>query len=281
MGPIWGRKDPGGPYVGPMNFVIRVASCQLYLLTAWLCFVYKWKIDEIDMILNAHLRTVGIFHYNEITWALICLKSPTNHLFVKTVVQDINKWNNKMMHYCPFLRDILRRVLQCYSVTCIWPTHLQKEQIHMIIQSEVSVFPIVIIFFRGCEPEMFGTSYSVTCCIYIAGNLLSLLLSSLRWVQIVGYVLACRSYSFVCTLHHLKIITTNIPYSFSSSITRYVFNMFRWIQTQHTTLTTPIFGYSWSLWYQYSWSSSVTRTKEFHAPQSNETSKQQHESQWQ
>ena len=37
-------------------------------------------------------------------------------------------------------------------------------------------------------------------------NLFSLLLCSLWWVQIVGYVLACRSYSFVCTLHHLIII---------------------------------------------------------------------------
>ena len=31
-------------------------------------------------------------------------------------------------------------------------------------------------------------------------------LCSLWWVQIVGYVSACRSYSFVCTLHHLIII---------------------------------------------------------------------------
>ena len=29
MGPIWGRQDPGGPYVGPMNFAI----CYLDLLT--------------------------------------------------------------------------------------------------------------------------------------------------------------------------------------------------------------------------------------------------------
>ena len=26
MGPIWGRQDPGGPDVGPMNFVMWVAS---------------------------------------------------------------------------------------------------------------------------------------------------------------------------------------------------------------------------------------------------------------
>ena len=26
MGPIWGRQDPGGPHVGPMNFVIWVVN---------------------------------------------------------------------------------------------------------------------------------------------------------------------------------------------------------------------------------------------------------------
>ena len=38
------------------------------------------------------------------------------------------------------------------------------------------------------------------------GNLFSLLLCSLWWVQIVRYVLTWRSYSFICTLHHLIII---------------------------------------------------------------------------
>ena len=28
MGPIWGRQDPGGPHVGPMNFAIWVHSLQ-------------------------------------------------------------------------------------------------------------------------------------------------------------------------------------------------------------------------------------------------------------
>ena len=26
IGPIWGRQDPGGPHVGPMNFAIRVTT---------------------------------------------------------------------------------------------------------------------------------------------------------------------------------------------------------------------------------------------------------------
>ena len=40
----------------------------------------------------------------------------------------------------------------------------------------------------------------------ITGILFSSLLRSVWWVQIVGYVLACRSRSFVCTSHHLIII---------------------------------------------------------------------------
>ena len=38
MGPIWGRQDPDGPHVGPMNFDIWEAKCgtkivqQLFLL---------------------------------------------------------------------------------------------------------------------------------------------------------------------------------------------------------------------------------------------------------
>ena len=40
----------------------------------------------------------------------------------------------------------------------------------IIIKSEVSTFPIVIIFFRDCVPEMFVTSYYVTYCIYVPGK---------------------------------------------------------------------------------------------------------------
>ena len=32
MGPIWGRQDPGGPHVGPMNFAIwDVSNGALFL----------------------------------------------------------------------------------------------------------------------------------------------------------------------------------------------------------------------------------------------------------
>ena len=42
--------------------------------------------------------------------------------------------------------------------------------LYIIIKSEVSTFPIVVIFFRCCVPEMFATSYHVTYCIYVPGK---------------------------------------------------------------------------------------------------------------
>ena len=34
MGPIWGRQDPGGPHVGPINFAIWVVRSVQLILSA-------------------------------------------------------------------------------------------------------------------------------------------------------------------------------------------------------------------------------------------------------
>ena len=58
MGPIWGRQNPGGPHVGPMNFVIwgtkqrvlmhghqgwnvRHGLCHIYMI-----YVYIWVVHS-------------------------------------------------------------------------------------------------------------------------------------------------------------------------------------------------------------------------------------------
>ena len=48
--------------------------------------------------------------------------------------------------------------------------YLYIAHVIIIIKSEVFTFPIVIIFFCGCVPEMFVASYSVTYCIYFLGK---------------------------------------------------------------------------------------------------------------
>ena len=52
---------------------------------------------------------------------------------------------------------------------CDWKG-ISIAHVIIIIKSEVSTFPIVIIFFRGYVPKMFVASYSVTYCIYVPGK---------------------------------------------------------------------------------------------------------------
>ena len=56
------------------------------------------------------------------------------------------------------------------SVLGDWKDISIAHVIIIIKSEEVSTFPIVIIFFRGCVPEMLVTSYSVTYCIYVPGK---------------------------------------------------------------------------------------------------------------
>ena len=42
MRPIWGRQDPGGPHVGPMNFAIWGSSVSATHLKVYGCLIFKW-----------------------------------------------------------------------------------------------------------------------------------------------------------------------------------------------------------------------------------------------
>ena len=49
MGPIWGRQDPGGPHVGPMNFAIWDL---IYWVIVQLLSIYVIALMEFSMKLN-------------------------------------------------------------------------------------------------------------------------------------------------------------------------------------------------------------------------------------
>ena len=96
-----------------------------------------------------------------------------------------------------------------WSLCCIWRTN--KCKITCYYYHQIGSIHISHCFHICPRLCVWDVCYTIFChLLYIhsgkTGNLFSLILCSLRWVQIVGYVLACRSYSFVCTLHHLIII---------------------------------------------------------------------------
>ena len=51
-----------------------------------------------------------------------------------------------------------------------WFIITYQAHVIIIMKSEISTFPVVIIFFRGCVSEMFVPSYYVTYCMYIPGK---------------------------------------------------------------------------------------------------------------
>ena len=50
MGPIWGRQEPGGPHVGPMNFTIWVITWIRLASTFLSC---NWFVHYNDVIMGA------------------------------------------------------------------------------------------------------------------------------------------------------------------------------------------------------------------------------------
>ena len=68
--------------------------------------------------------------------------------------------------------DALGGLMGSLLLTCLgdWK-NISITHLIIIIKSEVSTFPIVVIFFRGCVSEMVVLSYSVIYYIYIPGTL--------------------------------------------------------------------------------------------------------------
>ena len=57
MGPIWGRQDPGGPHVGPMNLAIREWSLHLVSNLLWWCndrLHYRTR-----QLLHGHVKVIS------------------------------------------------------------------------------------------------------------------------------------------------------------------------------------------------------------------------------
>ena len=55
MGPIWGRQDPGGPHVGPMNFALWGASL---ISVFWTLHGFGWlKLEMESCTIQSNIQT--------------------------------------------------------------------------------------------------------------------------------------------------------------------------------------------------------------------------------
>ena len=106
-----------------------------------------------------------------------------------------------------------------YNICVVWVVCVQLAHLSIGGWEDISIAHVIIIgsiHLSHCFRIFPWLCAWDVCCIIFChllythsgktGNLFSLLLCSIWWLQIFIYVLACRSYSFVCTLHHLIII---------------------------------------------------------------------------
>ena len=61
VGPIWGRQDPGGPHVGPMNFAIWESGIAAIAIQAW-HLSYWWTSLQIHCLNHWSKRMLNNIH---------------------------------------------------------------------------------------------------------------------------------------------------------------------------------------------------------------------------
>ena len=73
MGPIWGRQDPGGPHVGPVNFAIWDMPSYKLLGILWYHVKFVWHIVTIKI-------ADGIFTALRV-WRQIAFSPPSSYFY--------------------------------------------------------------------------------------------------------------------------------------------------------------------------------------------------------
>ena len=140
MGSIWGRQDPGGPHIGPMNFAIWV--CIHIALKTFIYAVllkipcYKWY-DLFPPLTKFSLEKLGLCKYWRATFCLGVLrntKALSDQIRTRTRFVFRN-WNQLYVSYieilynCTNLSFIFMFISYCFhgqNMICELMIHLSK-----------------------------------------------------------------------------------------------------------------------------------------------------------
>ena len=68
MGPIWGRQDPGGPHVGPMNFAIWDTKLAANYPSQWVNLNAYEHYHFPEVIGDGSKRLIGNFRNRSDVW---------------------------------------------------------------------------------------------------------------------------------------------------------------------------------------------------------------------
>ena len=126
MGPIWGWRDPGGPHVGPMNFVFWVPDA---------CWLHPWALTIQLDIAEANI----VFHFTNCRFVIhtpICdaISHTHNwhdfeerkHVFRTTPTRH-SRWMPRKSHNYSYINSCLGVTLVVGQLPVFYPHWLTKN----------------------------------------------------------------------------------------------------------------------------------------------------------
>ena len=170
-------------------------------------FSYKWpysgwycQTEILPKRLEHHMLYCSILHYGHWPHVNVCRVS-CGRVFSMRLVLSITFYFHYSRWGCVQLAHFSKGYWKDIYSSCYY--HHQIGSIHL---SHCYNFP------WSCVWDVCYIIFHYLLHIHSGktGNSFSLLFCSLWWVQMVGYVLPWRSYSFIYTLHHLIIIIVQI-----------------------------------------------------------------------
>ena len=104
MGPIWGRQDPGGPHVGPMNFAILVIGIRIAHLSPNHNRAHNWWSKTLTFYENIDM--------NDMTWHP-CSPNLVNMPCCARTWSELTQCCQHMRHWpsCDLLWHVYRKLL--------------------------------------------------------------------------------------------------------------------------------------------------------------------------
>ena len=128
MGPIWGRQDPGGPHVGPMNFpfwAMDTALCQELLL---------WCHDNMAIIDSQNT------HGPEQDTAITVCQS-INYLYDFKV---IFLWSNVYIYI--YMGQVTKLWLSCYLVLLSIDSKTREQDSNSFVNWPIYIYTYIHIY---------------------------------------------------------------------------------------------------------------------------------------
>ena len=154
MGPIWGRQDPGGPHVGPMNFAFwgtGLYYCVVFM--AWSIIPYNDNTTyAFDNVLYHHNADdiIRIKNYSDVTLTSWCLNfknlfSLTSKKILKVRITGRCEGMHRWPVHSPHKGPVMWKVLSC-------------DDVFMIKVNKPQFAYVIMITYLHCCPFVGGTT---------------------------------------------------------------------------------------------------------------------------